>query len=381
MTVAGLIFANIHDSSLPELTARRTMASVPFGCRYRLIDFPLSNMVNSGISKIGVVAHNNYQSLMDHIGTGKDWDLARRSGGIKILPPFITAYENAQARRLYSTRLEALIGVANFISRCNEDYIVFSDCDAICNIDLSDVIERHEKTGADVTVVTRNFEHSERFRPEDVYSIKTDSNNIITDISTLAAVGAVKKKQIQISTNIMVFNRIYLLGLINDATARGYTDFYRDVLCKVMKKGNTYAYHFDGFFLRITSLESYFSSSMQLLGEEARYGLTGVENRPIYTKVRNSAPTIYKLKSMTVNSYIADGCEIEGSVENSIIFRGVRIGKGAVVKNSILLQDTFIGDGVQLNCVVTDKNVVIKDGRILSGYVTMPFFISKGTVI
>ncbi len=378
MTVAGLIFANIHDACLPELTARRTMASVPFGCRYRLIDFPLSNMVNSGISKVGVIAHDNYQSLMDHLGTGKDWDLARRSGGIKILPPFITSYTSATAQRLYTTRLEALIGVTNFISKSTEDCIVLSDCDAICNINLSDVIAQHEKTGADITIVTRDFEPSEKFRPEDVYSVSSDSNNVITDIS---AYSVNEYRSSEISTNIMVINRIYLLGLVNEAASRGYTDFYRDVISKILQRGTVHAYHYEGFFLRITSLESYFASSMKLLGEDARSGLTAVAGRPIHTKVRNSAPTLYKEGSKVTNSYIADGCEIEGVVENSIIFRGVKIGKGAVVKNSILLQDTFAGDNVQLNCVVADKDVVIKDGRNLSGHTTMPFFVSKGTIV
>lgn len=378
MTVAGLIFANIHDSCLPELTARRTMASVPFGCRYRLIDFPLSNMVNSGISKVGVIAHDNYQSLMDHLGTGKDWDLARRSGGIKILPPFVTSYTSTTAQRLYTTRLEALIGVTNFISKSSEDCIVLSDCDAICNINLSDVIAQHERTGADITIVTRDFEPSEKFRPEDVYSVSSDSNNVITDIS---AYNVNEYRSSEISTNIMVINRIYLLGLVNEAASRGYTDFYRDVISKILQRGTVYAYHYEGFFLRITSLESYFASSMKLLGEDARGGLTAVEGRPIHTKVRNSAPTIYKDGAKVTNSYIADGCEIEGVVENSIIFRGVRIGKGAVIRNSILLQDTFVGDNVQLNCTVADKDVVIKDGRNLSGHTTMPFFVSKGTIV
>ncbi len=378
MTVAGLIFSNIHDSSLPELTARRTMASVPFGCRYRLIDFPLSNMVNSGISKIGVITHNNYQSLMDHIGTGKDWDLARRSGGIKLLPPFITSFESASANHLYNTRLEALIGVTNFIAKSTEDCIVLSDCDVICNIDLKDVIAQHEKMGADVTIVTRSFEPSEKFRAEDVYTVTSDENNVITDVS---AYTAGRRKKSEISTSIMVFNRIYLLGLINDAAARGHVNFYRDVIAKVVKKKNAHAYHFDGFFLKITSLESYYASSMKLLTEEARCELVNATDRPIHTKVRNSAPTLYKEGSKVSNSYIADGCEIEGVVENSIIFRGVKIGKGTVVKNSILLQDTFVGDNVQLGCVVADKDVVIKDGRNLSGHTTMPFFISKGTIV
>ena len=152
MSAAGLIFSNIHDVAIQELTQKRTMASVPFGCRYRLIDFALSNMVNSDITKVGLITHNNYQSLFDHIGNGKDWDLARRSGGIKILPPFITAYDAKATNSLYSTRLEALLGVTNFISRCNEDVIVLSDCDTICNIDLSKVLARHEETGADITI-------------------------------------------------------------------------------------------------------------------------------------------------------------------------------------------------------------------------------------
>ena len=120
MNAAALIFSNIHDASLPELTGRRTMASVPFGCRYRLIDFALSNLVNADVTNVGIITHYNYQSLIDHIGTGKDWDLARRSGGIRILSPFITAFENAASGKVYTTRLEALMGTTNFLSRAEE---------------------------------------------------------------------------------------------------------------------------------------------------------------------------------------------------------------------------------------------------------------------
>ena len=148
MSVAGIIFSNIHDTNMPELTRNRTMASVPFGCRYRLIDFTLSNMVNSNINNISVITHYNYQSLMDHIGSGKDWDLARKSGGIKILPPFITAYAN-NSNSLYSTRLEALKSVNNSISKIPDDYVVLSDCDIICNIDLNDMVENHIANNAD----------------------------------------------------------------------------------------------------------------------------------------------------------------------------------------------------------------------------------------
>ena len=146
MTAAGIIFSNIHESTIPELTGQRTMASIPFGGRYRLIDFALSNMVNSGITKVGVVTHYNYQSLLDHIGNGKDWDLARYDGGIKILPPFITAYDNNTTGRAHSTRLGALMGIMDFINRCNEDVLVLSDCDVICNVDLKEALLMHERT-------------------------------------------------------------------------------------------------------------------------------------------------------------------------------------------------------------------------------------------
>ena len=375
MAVAGLIFSNIHDSAIPEFTTMRTMASIPFGCRYRLIDFPLSNMVNSGITKIGIITHNNYQSLMDHIGTGKDWDLARRSGGIKILPPFITAYENTGSK-LYTTRLEALMGVTNFISRCNEDYMVLSDCDGICNIDLSDVIAAHVDNNADITIVTRHLGDCD-FGIKDVTAIRADENGVVTDAS--AYIDGVSGEEI--STNIMVVNRMFLLAAIRDAAAHGYRHFFKDIVARRLGRARIFRYLYEGTFIHIGSLESYFSSSMKLLEADVRDNLFNVSQRPVYTKLRNSAPTRYASGSNVVNSYVADGCVIEGTVENSILFRGVKVGKGTVIKNCVLLQDTFTGNNVSLNCVITDKNAVICDGRTLSGHSTMPFFIPKGAMV
>jgi glucose-1-phosphate adenylyltransferase len=376
MEVAGLIFSNTHNASIPELTNIRTMASVPFGCRYRLVDFPLSNMVNSGITKIGIITHNNYQSLMDHIGTGKDWDLARRSGGIKILPPFIAAYADSNGGRLYTSRLEAMMGVSNFISRCTEEYLVLSDCDVICNIDLSDVIDQHVATGADITLVTRKVSADSDIADRSKI-IEADAYGRVTAISSYIH----GEEADELSTNIMVVNRMFLLNAISDAGAHGYKDFYHDILANRLPKIKVFRYLHTGIHIQITSLESYFRNSMKLLDPEVRNGLFNEEDRPIYTKLRNSAPTRYTGDAKVVNSYVADGCVIEGTVENSILFRGVRIGKGTVVKNSILLQDTFTGNNVSLNCVVTDKNVVIRDGRMLSGHESMPFFIPKGGMV
>ncbi len=373
MTAAGLIFSNIHDQSTPELTRVRTMGSVPFGGRYRLIDFALSNMVNSGITKVGLITHYNYQSLLDHIGTGKDWDLSRRSGGIKILPPYITAYDNAAAQKLYASRLEALLGARDFITRCTEDCFVLSDCDIICNIDLDAVIEEHAKTGADVTFVTKRVDTTGMDLAEQIGVITSDENGAVTDFVMTKPNGQV----VDLYTNIMVVSRKYMLNVLADATAHGYTSFFRDIISHSIGKASYRVYDYDGWYAYIGSLESYFACSMELLTQEAREGLFNVKNRPILTKVRNSAPTKYNEGADVSNSLIADGCVIEGKVENSILFRGVKVGKGSVVKNSILMQDTYVGSDVTLNCVITDKNVIIRDGRVLSGHETMPFFIGK----
>ncbi|MBQ8207898.1 MAG: glucose-1-phosphate adenylyltransferase subunit GlgD [Clostridia bacterium] len=378
MSTVGLVFSNIHDQNIPDLTRKRTMASVPFGCRYRLIDFTLSNMVNSGITKVGVITHNNYQSLLDHIGTGKDWDLARRSGGIKLLPPFIASYTGAGANKLYSTRLEAMMGAMDFISRCTEDHIVLSDCDAISNIDLNDVIRQHKENNADITIVTTKVDTDNAEISSGSAVITSDENDRISDVVHYSRrVRGIK----EISTNIIVATRTYLQSAVSDAISHGYTSFYSDVIDRNLLRANYFVYHYDGFYAQINSLAGYYACSMKLLEPGMGNALFGVPNRPILTKVRNSAPTRYTGDAKVKNSLIADGCLIEGVVENSIIFRGVKVGKGSVVKNCILMQDTVVGDNVTLGCVVSDKNVLIKDDRNLSGHSSLPFFISKGTMI
>ena len=377
MSVQGIIFSNLHDKNIPELTLRRTMASVPYAGRYRLIDFALSNMVNSGITSVSVITHYNYQSLMDHIGAGKDWDLARRSGGIKILPPYMTAYAN-QSNALYNSRMEALKSVNYSVSRFTSDYVVLSDCDVICNVDLNDMINDHIENNADITIAVKRVLLNKDAASRNVI-IDADPEGRIVDINPYPTNVTGYR---DIDLNILVINRDYLQSIVVDAIAHGYTSFNRDVIARNTSRRNFRIYKYDGYFANIGSLADYYSHSMELLGTpENRDEIFGIKTRPIYTKVRNSAPTRYAESSVVKNSLVADGCIIDGTVENSIIFRGVKISRGATVKNSILFQDTVIGENVFLNCVITDKNVVIRDGRILSGHETLPFFGEKNRLV
>lgn len=376
-TAAGLIFSNIHDSTIPELTQTRTMASVPFGGRYRLVDFALSNIVNSEIKKIGIITHNNYRSLLEHLGDGRDWDLSRFCGGIKILSPFITAYENESAAKVYTSRLEALGAVLNFILGCDEEYMVLSDCDVICNIDIADVIESHIDSSADMTIVTKRICPENYRLKSKVFVASADADGRLTDICEYKEENC-QESEIEVSMNILVIERQYLLNIISDATAHGYTSFERDVIGRRLLVDNYRVYRYDGYFAMINSLESYYSSSMELLVPEVRRQLFAVTDRPVLTRTRNIPPALYTSESRAVNSLIADGCVIEGTVENSVLFCGVKVGKGSFVRDSILFDSTYVGDGADISSVVTDKNVLIKDGRLLAGYTTAPFFIGRG---
>ena len=377
MSTAGIIFSNIHDNNIPELTRNRTMASVPFGCRYRLIDFTLSNMVNSNISNVSVITHYNYQSLMDHIGSGKDWDLARRSGGIKMLTPFITAYAN-NVNQLYTTRLEALKSVNYSISKITDDYVVLSDCDVICNIDLNDMIKYHIANNADLTMAVKKVNLTKEQAKINVL-VDSDSDGKITDVQ---AYPTSFEGEADINLNIMVLTRKYLQEIVVDSIAHNYTSLTKDVILRGISRRAYRTYRYNGYFACITSPQDYYTSSMELINDKnVRKELFGVKNRPVYTKVRNSAPTYYSPDAKVKNSLIADGCEIFGEVENSIIFRGTKIGKGSKVKNSILFQDTYTGENVQLNCVIADKNVMIRDNKVLSGDETLPFYLAKGKMI
>lgn len=368
--VLGLVFANMHDTTLGDMTKNRTMGSVMFGGRYRLIDFPLSNMVNSGISEVGVITKSNYQSLLDHLGSAREWDLARKKGGLYILPPF----GNVEST-LYRGRIEALYGAMSFIKHSRAKYVILSDCDVVTNIDYKPIVAAHIESGADITAVAHTGVYSsDDIKTSTVFNVDADKNVtsvlINPDISGTCTT----------SHNVFVMSMDFLIETVNDAMARGNVSFERNILQEKCRELKIKIYEYDNYFSKLNSPESYFKSNMALLEPENARKLF-VPKRSIYTKVSDNAPVKYDLDSKVSNSLIADGCIIEGEVENSVLFRGVKVGKGAKVKNCILMQGTVVGDNAELSYLITDKNVSICENHILTSSPQYPMYVGKGASV
>ena len=368
--VLGIIHSQAFDSSIQELTAMRTVASVPYGCRYRFIDFPLSNMVNAGISEVGIITKENYQSLMDHIGSGKPWDLARKREGLYILPPYSTSASAAAGQR---NRVEALYSNMDFLSHSRHEYVVITDSNAVYNFDFNDLFAFHTEQEADITIA---YKHGKVPQLENMQILTLDENKRVTEV----AIDNFEEGEVDYSFNIFVMRKSLLEHLVKSAMAHNATSFAIDIIQANVKNLKIVGYEIPGFAAMVDSLQTYFNVSMDLLEPENRKALLNAKN-PIATKIADNVPTSYGENANTGNSLIADGCTIEGTVENSLLFRGVVVEKGAVVKNSILMQGTVIGANAKLDSVITDKNVTISANRNLSGAPSYPIYFTKNIVV
>ena len=365
--VLGIIYSNVYDDCLSELTSVRTMGSVPFAGRYRLIDFVLSGMVNGGIAKVGISTKANYQSLMDHIGSGKAWDLSRKRDGMTILPPFNLTGSGG----VYKSRLEALSGMLQYIAESGKDYVLLADCNVVCNLDYEKIIDEHIKDGADITIA---YKRGVAPKLDDIMSFELDGDKI-----TKVIVGETGDTAVNYSLNIMVMSRVLLERLVHAAMGQGDESFERDVIGKNVDALKIKGYKVEGYARTIDSLQSYYDISMGLLTGEFKDLFA--RDLPVYTKVRDDMPAIYGVCSKASNSLVADGCIIKGTVENSILFRGAYVAEGAVVKNSIIMQDSYISQNSKVNCAILDKQVVIKPGREISGADSYPIYIGKNITV
>ena len=365
----GLIFAYRSDANLGELTRPRNTCSVPFGGRYRLIDFMLSNFVNAGIPDVGVVVHQSYQSLLEHLGFGKDWDLSRKHGGLRLLPPFSNAERGGGE---YRGNMDALAGVHTYLQNIRQEYVIMGWGDIAVNLPVTEIFEQHLATGADITVVctptlTGAPRHSE-------YVDVADGR--ITDLSVHPAAA---DKALE-SLEVYILSKQLLLELVDYCDAHDIYNFSRGVLQARVNTLKLVPYIHQGYVGRFQSVSDYYQRSMELQDPAVRADLFN-DARPVRTHDYSNPSTYYGPDAVSKQSLVADGCHIEGTVENSVLSRGVIVEKGAKVVNSVLMQGTVVKADASLSYVIADKDVVVNENRMLMGHATYPLAIAKGSVV
>ena len=365
----GIIFSYEKENGLRELIENRVHGSIPFGGDYRIIDFILSSMVNAGITDVGVIMHGKCQSLLDHLGSGKSWDLSRNDGGLTRLPAF--AYnEQRHSDGQFRGRVEALYSVMNYLKSIRQDYVVLSDSDTVINAPLDDVLRRHIDTGADITAVCTAAPGD----GEDTY-FQLNGDGAITD----TAYGLHTPEGYR-CLNIFVLRTELLVQLVTECVSRNGYSLRRSILQEMGGRLNLHGYVYDGYAAHINTLQSYYDRSMELLDSTVR-GALFCPDRPVYGKENDSPSSYIDPEGGCVNSLVADGCGIQGSVKNCVLFRNVRIEKGAVVENCILFKDTVVKRGAVLRGVITDKYVTVSENVTLMGHERYPIVVTKGATV
>lgn len=365
----GIIFAHDKVDAMRELTENRTVASVPFGGRYRMIDFALSSMVNSGIKDVGVVTKSDYYSLMTHLGTGKEWDLNRKKGGLSILPPSIGSRDIISDK---SSKISVLMGIIDYIRSCDSKYILLSDANVIANIDYTELLEKHIEKQAYMTALYK----------ANVYEPAKFKNNTFVDVDKDGRIKDITINQdIQLHSNMLLGTYIIERGLLEflvcQCVAHNKFDFERDIIQDMSQSLDIYACEYKGYAEKIDSIESYFKVNLDLLNADIRHELFS-KGGEILTRVRDEVPSMFGADSCVKNSMLADGCMIEGTVENSVIFRNVKIAKGAHVKNCVIMHGTEIGEDANLEYCISDGLVNISKGISLRGAEAFPNVLPSG---
>ncbi|MBN1777611.1 MAG: glucose-1-phosphate adenylyltransferase subunit GlgD [Clostridiales bacterium] len=370
--VMGIIYTGERDSFLRELTALRAVAAVPVAGRYRVIDFLVSSFVNSDIPNVGVIMQKNYHSLMDHLGSGKEWDLHGKSDGLFILPPFLTAENNGQ----YPGSLDALHANLNYIRRSRQEYVLLCNSLIIFNADFRDMVKSYEKSGADVCMMYSK--RPDMQRSEYGVYLGIDEQGMINDLE----IDPTKPRYENTSLEVTLLKKDLLINLIDRGVSRGYHDLMRHVFQRMIRDAGLRAagYEYKKPCYRIDSIQSYFRFNMEVIKPEIRNDLFS-DDRPVYTKLRDEMPARYLEHASISDSIVADGCIVDARVSRSVLFRGVRIGKGARVKNCIIMQDSVVEEDAELENCILDKQAHVRAGGKLIGPPSYPIVISKNMTI
>lgn len=375
MKALGIIQADAYHVDMDQLLENRTLASVPFGGRFRNIDFHISNMSNAGMKNIAILSKQKYRSLMSHVRGGGDWDLDRKQGGLVVLPPF----SSMRFSNHLESRIEELQTNIEYISEAEEPYIVLTGCNYIANLNLTAALEYHRNSGAKATALYVKNPVNKRYDLTTT-EIIFDENKIVKEIKTTEKMKK-PEKDINVLLGAYIFNKSDFVDLLEDSIENGAVSLRLGILAPLIPGGNVAAYEVTERLTFIEDVSAYLDANLSLLDHDIRNALFDSPNGPIITRVNDSAPARYGENAKVRNSIIADDTMINGIVENSVIFRGVYVKEGAVIKNSVIMQDSVVGEDAQLNYAVLDKRVIINDNRMLSGYITHPFFVGTDSVI
>ncbi len=369
MNVMGIIFTN--DASLGELTNKRTMASLPFGGRYRQVDFALSNLSCAGVRHVGIISRHNYQSLMNHIGDGEEWGLELEEGGLEFLTPYAQSVTHT-----YRGKLESLNNAMDFLEYgADDELVVMIDSAILSNVDLTDVLNKHVASGKDVTVVTKAGICNGEKKID--LAVKLENGEVADMVVDYAA-----GEEYMASMDIFVVNKKWLMKAVQEMIARDKFHMDRDLVLGGWSRGlvSVNVYPFQGVAMFNESVEEYFYHNLSLIKKEIRKDLFH-GNHPVYTKVRDRVPTYYGETCEIEDCLIADGCMLEGEVENSILFRQVTVGQGAEVEDCIIMNDCVVGEGASLKYVILDKNVTVTPGAKLCGTKKNPIIVKRGDTV
>lgn len=371
MNVMGIIFAN-NATPLGDLTDKRTMASLPFGGRYRQVDFHLSNMMNAGIRHIGIISRHNYQSLINHVGSGEEWGLELGEGGLEFLTPYAMSTTDN-----YRGKLDYLNSAMSFLEYgADDEYVVMSDAAILSNMDLGKVLDAHIASGKDLTVVTKAGIADGKKQLD--LALKLDGSGEIKDI----AVDYVASGEYLASMDTFVVSKKWLVKTVRELIARSLFHMDRDLVMGQWQRGEVRinVYQYDGIAMFNDSIEEYFRNSMALIDTDIRRHMFGGSHL-VFTKVRDRVPSYYGENCAVDNCIVADGCMLEGSVRSSVLFRQVTVCEGAKIADCIIMNDTTVGEGCELKYVILDKDVTVTAGTRLIGTQSAPIIIKRGETV
>lgn len=366
----GIIFSFEKRNDLRELGEIRSASSIPFGGRYRAVDFALSGLVNAGVTDVGIVLHGPYQSLLDHLGTGKDWDLSRKRGGLKVLPLF-DYKKKWGGKSAFRGKMEALAAIRSYLDTIRQDYVVLMEGDLVANLPLADIYERHVQSGAGITVVCGN----DSFQTENGTYFELNEAGDVTDV--LYHLHTPRGYR---GLEVYVLSTQLLRDLVDDCASRDQYSWRRDVLMARREPLRLRSYIWGGYAAQVRSVQEYYDRSMQLLEPAIREDLFCRE-RPIRAKGADKSSAYIGAHGVCLNTMVSDGCCIEGVVENSILFPGVVVEAGARVRNCVLFKDTVVRRGAELAYIIADKKVEVLPDRTLMGHSSYPIVLSKGSEI